>query len=60
MRFREIFRFELAYQARRVSTWAYFVVLFAVGFLIMRAGTPADGVFLNSPSPVALFTVMGV
>ena len=36
MKFREIFRFELAYQARRVSTWVYFIILFAFGFLIMR------------------------
>ncbi len=28
MKFREIFRFELAYQLRRVSTWLYFAVLF--------------------------------
>jgi hypothetical protein len=59
MKFREIFRFELAYQLRRVSTWVYFVVLFVFGFLIMRAGTPADGVFLNTPAFVAFFTVMG-
>jgi ABC-2 type transport system permease protein len=59
MKFREIFRFELAYQIRRVSTWVYFAALFGFGFLIMRAGTPEEGVFLNSPNFVAFFTVMG-
>ena len=62
MKFREIFRFELAYQARRVSTWVYFVVLFAFGFLIMLAAgadTPEEVAFLNAPNGVAFFTVMG-
>src|SRR5687768_11608725 len=59
MTLREIFRFEFAYHARRVVTWVYFVVLFGFGFLIMRAGGPAEGVFLNTPSFVAVFTVFG-
>ena len=63
MKFREIFRFELAYQARRVSTWVYFVVLFAFGFLIMLAAgadTPEEVAFLNAPNGVAFLAVMGV
>jgi len=59
MKFREIFRFEFAYEVRRVSTWVYFGALFVFGFLIMRALRPADDVFLNTPSFVAFFTVMG-
>ena len=59
MKLREIFRYELAYQRRRLSTWVYFIVLFVFGFLIMRAGGPAEGVFLNTPSFVAIFTVFG-
>ena len=59
MKFREIFRFEVAYQVRRLVTWIYFLGLFAFGFLIMRSGSPADGMFLNAPSFVALFSVVG-
>jgi ABC-2 type transport system permease protein len=59
MRFREIFRFEIAYQVRRLVTWIYFLGLFAFGFLIMRSGSPEEGMFLSAPSFVAFFTVMG-
>jgi ABC-2 type transport system permease protein len=58
MKFREIFRYELAYQVRRVTTWVYFVVLFLFGFLIMRSVEPEDGAFLNTPAFVAFFTLM--
>ena len=34
MRLLEISRFELAYQARRLPTWVYFVTLFVVGFAV--------------------------
>ena len=33
MTFWEIFRFEVAYQLRRVSTWIYFIVLLVLAFL---------------------------
>src|SRR5687767_12485640 len=62
MKFREIVRFELAYQVRRVSTWVYFVVLFAFGFLIMFAAgadTPEEAAFLNAPNGVAFLALMG-
>ena len=58
MRFREIFRFELAYQLRRPVTWIYFWGLFAFGFLIMRSFSPEEGMFVNAPSLVAFFAVM--
>ena len=32
MKFREIFRFEFVYQARRVRTWIYFAILFVVAY----------------------------
>ncbi len=35
MKFREIFRFELAYQVRRVAVWLYFAVLLIVAFLFV-------------------------
>ncbi len=35
VKFREIFRFEFAYQARRVWTWLFFVVMATVAFVIV-------------------------
>ena len=37
MKFREIFRFEFVYQARRVRTWLYFAVLFVVAYRLERS-----------------------
>ena len=36
MKFREIFRFEFVYQARRIRTWLYFAVLFVVAHQLRR------------------------
>ena len=47
--FLEIYRFEIAYQARRLVTWVYGAGLFAVGFLI--AGPAGETVL---PGTVAL------
>jgi ABC-type transport system involved in multi-copper enzyme maturation permease subunit len=44
VKFREIFRFEFVYQARRVRTWLYFAVLFAAAFQLQ--GTAGRG---NAP-----------
>ncbi len=38
MKFREIFCFEFAYQARRVRTWLYFVILFVVANRLRGGG----------------------
>ncbi|MCI0533821.1 MAG: hypothetical protein L0Z50_01195 [Verrucomicrobiales bacterium] len=38
MKFREIFRFEFVYQARRVRTWLYFAVLFFVAYQLRGGG----------------------
>ncbi len=57
MKFREIFRFEFVYQARRVRTWLYFAVLFAVAYLLMRTAGAGDGV-VNSPYAIAEETVL--
>ena len=59
----QIFRFELGYQSRRVSTWLYFVVLLALTFL--AAGEPAqeyarmDGSFSNGPFLIAVVALFG-
>jgi hypothetical protein len=51
MKFREIFRFEFMYQARRIRTWLYFAVLFVVAYLLR------DGV-ANSPFAIAQETLL--
>jgi ABC-2 type transport system permease protein len=38
VKFREIFRFELAYQASRVRTWIYFAILFVVANRLRGGG----------------------
>jgi ABC-2 type transport system permease protein len=38
VKFREIFRFEFAYQARRVRTWIYFAILFVVANRLRGGG----------------------
>jgi ABC-2 type transport system permease protein len=63
MKFLEIFRFEFAYQIRRVSTWLYFAVLTAIAFLFI-AGNYVDDAragdfFVNSPVIIANVMVFG-
>jgi ABC-type transport system involved in multi-copper enzyme maturation permease subunit len=57
------FRFEVAYQARRVWPWLVFVVLVGLCFLMTRDGTLAEALaedfFVNSPFAVAKTTVVG-
>lgn len=61
MKFREIFRFELAYQARRLSTWLPFAALVVVAYLFVRGNYLADALYadfyLNSPFIIAAVTV---
>lgn len=61
MKFREIFRFEFAYQIRRVSTWLYFTVLVVIAFLFVRGNFLADALYadfyLNSPFVIASVAV---
>jgi len=42
VKFREIFRFEFVYQARRVRTWLYFAVLFVVAYGLRRTAGGGD------------------
>ncbi|HET7460747.1 MAG TPA: ABC transporter permease [Longimicrobium sp.] len=59
MRFREIFRFELAYQLRRASAWLCFAVLFAFSFWMMAGSRPTDEtVYQNAPYGIAFATVV--
>ena len=61
MKLREIFRFEFAYQLRRVSTWLVFAVLVLVPFLFVRGSFLADALYadfyINSPFIIASATV---
>jgi ABC-2 type transport system permease protein len=63
MKFREIFRFELAYQARRAWPWLFFAVLLVINFLMTRDNSLAEALyedfFLNSPFAIAKTTVFG-
>ena len=61
MKFREIVRFELAYQLRRIWTWLIFVALVVFAFLMTRDNSLAealqDDFFVNSPFAIAKTTV---
>jgi len=57
VKFREIFRFEFVYQARRLRTWLYFAVLFVVAYLLMRTAGAGDGV-VNSAYAIAQQSVL--
>jgi len=63
MKFWEIFRFELAYQVRRVAVWLYFAVLMIVAYLFVTENYIYDArdldFFLNAPFLVANITVFG-
>src|SRR6266508_2094444 len=63
VKFREIARFELAYQTRRIQTWLYFAVLLVVAYLLTRNGIDSardssTPILANSPYGVALITVL--
>lgn len=58
MTFWEIFRFEVVYQLRRVSTWIYFAVVLALSFLV-TLGVLVDEARrgdVNADAPVAVAT----
>jgi len=57
VKFREIFRFEFVYQARRVRTWLYFAVLFAVAYQLKRTAGGGD-VLVISPYEIAQDTIL--
>jgi ABC-2 type transport system permease protein len=56
-----IFRFEFAYQVRRLSTWLPFAALAVVAYLFVRQNVVADQLYadfyLNSPFIIAVVTV---
>ena len=62
MKLGTIFRFEFAYQARRVSTWLYVAALFFVAWSIIQANYVDDArngwLFVNAPLVIASTTVV--
>lgn len=62
MKLGAIFRFEFAYQLRRVSTWLYVVAAFWVAWSIIQGNYADDArngwTFLNSPLVIASTTVV--
>jgi ABC-2 type transport system permease protein len=62
MKLREIFRFEITYQARRISTWLYFAVVLGLTYILATAGTIDNarngGYFLNAPFVIASVTTL--
>jgi ABC-2 type transport system permease protein len=63
VKFREIVRFELVYQTRRIQTWLYFAVLLVVAHLLTRSGIDSardssTPILANSPYGVAVTTVL--
>jgi ABC-type transport system involved in multi-copper enzyme maturation permease subunit len=63
MKFREIFRFEFAYQIRRPWPWLIFATLLVFLFFFVRVNYIADALYaefaLNSPFLIAGATVFG-
>jgi ABC-2 type transport system permease protein len=60
MKFREILRFEFAYQARRVRTWIYFAVLFVVAYLLKENSINEarnGGALVNSPFAISAASI---
>jgi ABC-2 type transport system permease protein len=58
MRLRAVFRFELAYQLRRVTPWLCFAVLFLFALWMMVGPELADDLRVNAPYVVAFNTVL--
>jgi ABC-2 type transport system permease protein len=62
MMFREIFRFELDYQLRRVPTWLYFAVLLLIVLFqtiqIVLPDAVSGGYFLGAPLIIAQITII--
>lgn len=63
MKFWEIFRFEFAYQVRRIWFWLICIALLVISFLMTRDNSLAEALyedfFLNSPFGIAKTTVAG-
>jgi ABC-2 type transport system permease protein len=61
MKFRAIFLYEFAYQARRISNWLFVLVLLVISFLMTKENFLADAMlddfYVNSPFVIGMITV---
>ena len=59
----EIFRFEIAYQARRVASWLSFAILLTLTFYMTRQiyvdNARNEGYFFNAPFVIAVMSFLG-
>ena len=59
----EIFRFEITYQSRRLSTWLYFPVLLTLTYYVARQiyvdNARSEGYIFNAPFVIAVMTLIG-
>ena len=55
----KIFRYEFAYQVRRISTWLYLSVLLVFTIVMNGVITPGDGVYSNNTFHITAITVIG-
>jgi ABC-2 type transport system permease protein len=59
MRFGEVFRYELAYRLRSVSTWLYAAFLFLIAFWVIHVSvTGTNAVRVNAPQSLAETTAL--
>jgi hypothetical protein len=60
MRFGEIFRFEVGYRLRQVSTWIYAAILLALAFQRVQedAWDAPDGLYTTAPETLAEFSIV--
>jgi ABC-2 type transport system permease protein len=59
MKLLKIFRFELAYLVRDLSTWLYLAVLILFTAVIDALTTPGDGVFVNNTFHITATVIIG-
>ncbi|MGH7658043.1 MAG: ABC transporter permease, partial [Gemmatimonadales bacterium] len=59
MRFGEVFRFEVGYRLRQVSTWIYAGILLGLAFFFVHedAGDSASALYTNAPGSIAEFSI---
>lgn len=59
MKLWKIFRYEFAYQVRRIYTWLYLAVLLVFTIVMNLVTTPGDGVYPNNTFHITAITVIG-
>lgn len=64
MKFREVYRYEVAHRLRSLTTWAYALILGGLAFAMIAGGAPRAGVHGNAPVQLAylsmLLSILGI